>query len=188
MSSNATIRCTDTSGGFRFNNVATIRISGMTFQRCHNALRLDRVRAATVSHCNFTDNSAATGSMYSRGSCVYLDRSHAVIRDSEFQNNRAQLEGGAIYSTYSGITIVSSTFFNTSVAMSSRGVIGGMNSDVTVHNSTFIHNTAQESSGAIHCDGHYILPFISPSRFSAVNSVFINNKAIIAHGGAIIAL
>ena len=177
-SDNATIRCTARAGIFNFNNIANVHISGMNFQRCFHALMLRRVAAATVSNCSFTENNA--NAAYGAGSCLFLDRTSVTIVNSVFQNNRAQWQGGAIYAITSTITIIRSTFNRTVVSESVGGAIRARTgSRIMVYDSTFGHNTARQSGGAIHCQEH------NPCRFSAVNTVFIDNRARVGDGGAI---
>ena len=89
----------------------------------------------TIENCNFIDNEAS-----GHGGAVYLDHpSSSTISGSNFENNVAGLNGGAI-------------------DWSANSVNG------KVTDSTFTNNIAKRSGGAIHWSGHY--GTISNSEFT----------------------
>ena len=106
-STNSKVKCTSTAGQFYFNQFQNVHVSGMTFQGCNSALRMNRVSRANVTDCHFEGNRATNG-RYTAGSCLFVEQSSVTISDSNFQNNIANYLGGAVYAVGSTITVSSS--------------------------------------------------------------------------------
>ena len=148
LSTNATVICTSTAARFEFNSVENVHISGITFQGCRNAaIYMSRVASASIVNSNFTDNEAVAGTTR---------------------------HGGALYATFSSITISECEFRN-NTAHSTGGAVSGPSANIFVENSIFVNNTAR-SGGAIYC---------SQANSQIVNTTFIRNSLRDGHGGAI---
>ena len=176
-STNATIRCTSTSGYFSLSSFNNVHISGIKFQGCHNAIGLTRVSRGFITNCNFVENRARS-SRYTAGPCIFLEQSSSVIvNNSEFRSNQASYHGGAIFAQSGSRVTVHNSIFSDNIVVHEQGgaIFGRGNSDVIVHNCTFIRNRARQGGGAVRTD----------RLFGVTNSVFINNQVAAGNGGAV---
>ena len=96
------------------------------------------------------------------------------ITSSNFSNNRASTQGGAIYSG-SGLTCVSCIFLNN---LDADGGAASLNDSSSFKSCDFYDNTAQNFGGAIHITG-------TNSSTSVLDGIFVNNTAVTLGGGAI---
>jgi predicted outer membrane repeat protein len=125
-----------------------------------------------------------------------------IIKNSQFNNNNATNEGGAIASTYTNLNIYNSTF-NNNKAQSGGGAISAQGKIIRIFNSNFHNNISSSSGGAIFLQevdnmttiqenlitgntafmgGGIAITHCSPS---ILNNLICNNKARVG-GGAFI--
>ena len=148
----------------------------------------------TINLCNFTDNFAMNGG------ALYLKDSIGMIEFSQFLNNTALNNGGALFlESVEGINLNYSTFFENKASLEG-GAIYSNNSNSTFDGNNFINNTALDA-GAIYyfnstgiisnsilkqniaaCDGGALI--FNDSNNTIINSIFEFNKAG-KKGGAI---
>jgi hypothetical protein len=129
---------------------------------------------ATVTNCNFTSNSAWTGG-------AILNLGELTIEKSEFTENEANLNGGAINNNEGKLRILNSVFTKNMVTTKSmpHGYGGGAicnTGDLEINNTAFTENTAVYG-GAINND----------KDLRIIDSKFHKNIAtgVLCGGGAI---
>lgn len=129
-----------------------------------------------VSHSKCSKNVASRS-----GGCFYLDYTNAIVTKSEISMNRAEENGGAVYSTLS-----SSVQFEKCVMKSNRAVKNG-GALVVMSNCRFIcRSSTIENNEAIHGGGVYLEANSRQNDFSVVvTSTFRNNTAS-KYGGRLI--
>lgn len=127
----------------------------------------------TAINCKFTQNSISMGS----GGVIY-NNGNLNIKDSEFTNNRAGRDYGALYAANgaaiynNGSCNIEDTLFENNVANGTGCILNKENLNIVT--CTFRHNTAY-SGGAISNTG----------TLSIENSCFESNIATTASGGAV---
>ena len=115
----------------------------------------------TIDHCNFTNNQASPNpendtrpvllKAYGHGGAILVRLSVAVdstvvISNCRFENNYAEVDGGAIYFTYSDnssqnvVIIKDTTFISNRVLDASGGAISLNSYNFTYNNSFFLEN------------------------------------------------
>ena len=99
-----------------------------------------------------------------------------TITDSTFQNNQADINGGAIYGERLDAEVVRTLFCGNSAASDGGAIYawtGGSPAEVDVRNSIFVGNTATDYAGAIRV----------PNGLTSQNNLYADNSA--TRGGAI---
>ena len=178
-STNATVTCTSATAKFDIYRIDNVYISGMTFQGCRNtAIRISQATSASIVSSNFINNQGSSGGG------LNIQSSSVTIAESEFRNNS---NGGAIYARSS--TIKTSQFsYNTRLYSNGGGAIYASFSNITVNGSVFTYNNAYVYSGVVE---PYIFYISCCSKiFQIINTMFIGNSAyycynIDSSGGAI---
>ncbi|MDO9045730.1 MAG: hypothetical protein Q7U35_10560 [Methanobacteriaceae archaeon] len=112
----------------------------------------DSTRTIYINQNTFIKNIANNG----RGGALYHCHGTLIANNNIFTNNRATINGGAIYIDSSGLPSVSY-------------------SKMIMNNCSFTNNTASRYAGAIYNHG----------TLKATNCIFLTNRAIAMSGGAI---
>lgn len=113
------------------------------------------------------------------GGALLLLNGDLIVSDSNFRNNSAYLDGGAIYTSFSNVFIARSNFTGNKVLynLSDRGAQGGAlyfdNSEIVLLNSTLENNSATLNGGAI---------YTYDTNLSVSDTIFINNSAVNGSG------
>ena len=168
--------------GVTYNGRASISISNITFAGFHSSQNggaiEDLFGRISLSHCQFTQNSATSGGAISIGSDGGLGNNSVQASNCDFANNSAS-DGGAV-AVKNGIFYVSDSTFWSNVATDNGGALFAINADTSVTGCTFGYNSAinggalyNGSAGAFNSD-----------RLLAETSTFVGNQAQ-ALGGAI---
>ncbi len=108
--------------------------------------------------------------------CVGVVGATSYITDAIFNNNTAGGNGGAIDWAASNGNVLRSTFEYNNAQQGGAIFIGGTSGNGTIINSTFNHNTAGENGGALHWNS---------TIGQLVNSTFYDNSAnvVVQHTG-----
>lgn len=132
--------------------VLTLGIHAITFENCLSPGTTDGgvvltwgIVSTTVTDCRFTSNSAMNGGVFA---ILYQNNPQPIRRpqllisgDNGFSNNRATINGGAIYARYAQVT-VTGTHFENNTAQSGGGIYWLSPFMLTVKNSAFRSNSA----------------------------------------------
>jgi len=135
--------------------------------------------APKIVDCTFTDNIAFGYNWHSDsdegdGGAVYNLGGSPVFERCRFENNRADSDGGAIWSCdYAELTLSQCTFAG-NIARGRGGAVGGSLCDVEARDCTFDKNYTESSGGAL---------YIYKGRQTLDQCHFLNNSA--AYGGGI---
>ena len=162
-----------------FNGGAIYSISGVSFVVEDSVFRNNTAENRAGGGAIFTDGVSSKN--YNSG---LANEGKIIIRGSQFEGNRAQGEGGALflwgYENDQAI-IIDSSFVDNIAAMNAKGKAKGgaiwAKMGLTIRNVTFAGNTAIQQGGAIW--------FESKQPANIVNSTFSGNKVIKDAGGAV---
>lgn len=127
------------------------------------------IAPAYIINCSFIGNKAidkGTGYIAS-GGAIYDHSANLVLKNSEFINNTAEANGGALELANTYTTIYSGDNVTTEIDW------------FVIDNCTLINNTAGVDGGAIFA-GYNSVPY-----GNITNSIFENNNALTGNGGAI---
>ena len=121
-----------------------------------------------VNDCVFDNNSASLD-----GGAIFVDHETdvAVISNTNFTNNRAGMNGGAIDWNASVGDVENSYFFNNSAENGGAIFVGNDGGDGKVINSTFVNNTATNNGGAVDWNA---------SAGDVEGSYFYNNMVVLS--------
>ncbi len=164
-------------------NVTFINITFLNGNSSGGAIYCDHANLFDISEMNII-NCIFKNNNGSAGGAIDIGADKLSIINSEFINNTASIQGGAIvfgynHDAYSIIIIKNSNFINNSAFAGSGGAIitypNIQDQDMIISDCNFINNTAGGNGGAIHTQTNYT---------SITNSNFTNNSAINV-GGAI---
>ncbi|MCF0227180.1 MAG: hypothetical protein HUK28_07755, partial [Methanobrevibacter sp.] len=115
-----------------------------------------------IENCSFINGSSDFG-----GALVLLDTNVKII-NSTFTNNTAKYNGGAIYASWTNMTVMDSSFNSNRGTLNSNG--GAIYSDasyLTINNSNFINNQVTEYGSGI---------YLYQINMALTNSEFRENK------------
>jgi predicted outer membrane repeat protein len=133
----------------------------------------------TVNDSTFTQDTAGVStSPYGDGGAINADLSSVTINNSNFQDNSASTDGGAVAIAYATNTIsINNSVFNgnsltnpTTINFDSGGALEIFNSSMNLDNSVLTNNTSTFSAGAIMIDFQ--------ADFTAASSVNLNNDTL----------
>ena len=128
--------------------------------------------SSTISNCNFKGNTAKYW-----GGAIESDGANVHVRDSNFTDNVAEIQGGgAINSNSNNLNISKCKFINNTAKSYLGGAIRSSRK-VAVSDSDFINNSAKTDGGAI-----YLTDYTGDC--SIIDSNFTNNSAN-GNGGAV---
>ena len=106
----------------------------------------------TVRNCSMYDNVAimnSGGAIWSNGAAAGIEAKPLTIEDSQFRNNTAQEDGGAVFTNAATNLQISNTVFTDNVANTGNG--GAIRVDsrsiVTIATSSFERNNARNGAG-----------------------------------------
>lgn len=154
------------------NNIATR--GGATYR-----VFLDNTAVSTIVNDTFINN-IATDSSAGGGGAIMFSGGTLNIYNSQFVNNTAANNGGAIDKTNGSQLLVVNTNFYYNVAHNNGGAIYNTNSNMTIINSTFNNNkaniTSTSNGGAVYSN--------TATSTIILNSNFTNNTAN-SQGGAV---
>jgi predicted outer membrane repeat protein len=143
-------------------NQGTFGSGGALFVDTGGKLLLDNVTVAN----SLADGTGNGGALLNRGT--------ATISDSSFESNRANSEGGAIYSGTGSILVISGTNFSNNQAIdpvgtnANGGAVYFAGSQLNVDGVLFRRNTAERRGGAL---------YVAGGQTTVVNTTFTDNKA-----------
>jgi predicted outer membrane repeat protein len=120
----------------------------------------------TVSNTTFTYGTATSGA------AIYSVNKLSVA-NCTFDNHKATVAGGAIYSAIGSNTTIRSSTFTSGTAASGAAVYS--QSVMTIDSCAFTTNTANTAGGSVYCDA---------CTLATNNSTFSNNKCTNGDGGA----
>ncbi|MCL2687846.1 MAG: hypothetical protein FWE58_04865 [Methanobrevibacter sp.] len=167
-----------TGDGLTITNVTFINNTASRGGAIWFANSQDRDMAVTINYANFINNRATDGSN-SGGGALMITNGHSEISDSNFINNTANNNGGAINKNGGSTLGIHRCLFENNSAKSG-GAIYNTNSKTTIYpTSTFINNKASINGGAIYSN-------TASSIDIRANINFYNNSAV-EQGGAIYA-
>lgn len=113
------------------------------------------------------------------GGALLILNGDLIVFDSNFTNNSAYLDGGAIYTSFSNVFILRSNFTGNKAVynLSDRGAQGGAlyfdMSEIIILNSILENNSATLNGGAI---------YTYDTNLSVSETIFINNSAVNGSG------
>ena len=147
-------------------------------------VRLDRDWNASQTIMITGDNVVIDGNGHTidaknRSRAFYITGENVTIRNLRIINAYSPNDGGAIYSSYSNLNLINSTFEN---CLSERGGAVYVDSaNLTVTDSSFFNNNVEDFS--LHSDSEGAAIYVKFGELSIKNSKFINHTAL--YGGAI---
>ena len=118
----------------------------------------DGVEELKVAYCSFTENEATSASTIFGGGAIGVSDGNAetrniIIENSQFQNNTAAGNGGAVFINATDEVRVENCTFNNNSAVNNGGAIyiacGSENTEVNFTGCTFDSNSAQKLGGAV---------------------------------------
>ncbi|MCA9988269.1 MAG: hypothetical protein KDE59_28375, partial [Anaerolineales bacterium] len=138
----------------------------------------------TIDDSLFLNNQGTNGgAIYTSGGAGVTEAGDIVIRNSRFEGNIAESQGGAIRSRWSRIGISNTLFLNNQVTGGSQPQGGaiGTSSWLTITDSYFAGNSADYAGGAIANGGEWNLD-VDPAIITVNGSTFENNASDLGGG------
>lgn len=130
----------------------------------------------TIKNIKLINGNTVNAGDHKNGSAIRgLEGSYITVVNSTFENNRADIRGGAIYST-GNVTVINSTFTENYANGTGGAIRTDYGANLTVINSTFVGNSAFNHGGAIST---------GVGNLYVINSIFHNNTATGGNGGAL---
>jgi conserved repeat domain len=164
--------------GIAIYNSGSCNVTGCTFANnteCQGVIATSGGNLNVVN-CNFTNNTAVYSFGY--GAAIYAESvSFVTVTGSNFANNHADAEGGAIYSKYSSLSVTNCTFTN-NTALSGGAIYSNFAYYFSVINCTFTDNNATNGYGGAIYSNVTITPFIITGSNFTYNTVTGNGGAV----------
>ncbi|MCA9985163.1 MAG: hypothetical protein KDE59_12740, partial [Anaerolineales bacterium] len=138
----------------------------------------------TIDDSLFLNNQGTNGgAIYTTGGAGVTEAGDIVIRNSRFEGNTAQSQGGAIRSRWSRIQISNTLFLNNQATGGSQSQGGAVatSSWLNITDSYFAGNAADYAGGAIANGGEWNLD-VDPAIITVNGSTFENNAADLGGG------
>ena len=133
----------------------------------------------TIDDSLFLNNQGTNGgAIYTTGGAGVTEAGDIIVRNSRFEGNSAESQGGAIRSRWSRIVISNTLFLNNQVTGGSQPQGGAIatSSWLTITDSYFAGNAADYAGGAIANGGEWNLD-VDPAILAVNGSTFINNSS-----------
>ncbi len=166
----------DTGGAFQYGDNKDTRdggdivFDGCTFRNINIATRGGGVHLDVDKGAGYSllvTNSLFENNVAQDGGAIYNRKIDGLVSDSQFINNQADKQGGAIRSSNGAVDYTRNLFCLNTVAVSGRGGAIYDTGGGTIQNSVFIENSSLAEGGAFYLNG----------QFYVYNNAFLGNDA-----------
>ena len=188
------IICRNTA--FKFEDVTTLAIHGLTFELHSNdthgdssLLYFSNVGSATISNSKFQRGSGNLIKNMVRA--IYSHHSVLTVVSCHFTGGTAR-NGGAVYASAGSTLDLTGSTFVANKAKRSGGAIFAEHSTITLNLTSFANNSCLKMGGALYCErtkvviiGNTSFSITDPQKdaFTTISPIFLANKA--RFGGAV---